>query len=102
MAKPDLDKQYYLLGSIFKEENDLEKAIHYFEESFKNNPKKYRALYDLALAEDDYYKDKKIALKHYQEYSFKFESKDKELTDIVNYRIKEIKKTLFLEGEKIE
>ncbi|MFK5878389.1 MAG: hypothetical protein QM478_02715 [Flavobacteriaceae bacterium] len=101
-AKPDLDKQYYLLGSIFKEENNLEEAIYYFEKSFKNNPNRYRALYELALAEDDYYEDKKIAFKHYQRYLDKFESKEKELTDIVKYRIKEIKTALFIKGEKME
>jgi len=101
-AKPDLDKQYYLLGSIFKEENDLEEAIFYFDESFQNNPNKYRALYDLALAEDAFYEDKKIAFRHYQKYLDKFETKDKELTDVVKHRIKEIKKALFIEGEKIE
>ena len=91
-----------MLGIIFKEENDLEEAIYYFEKAFKNNPNRYRVLYDLALAEDDYYEDKKIAAKHYQKYLDKFEFKNKELTDIVKYRIKEIKTALFLEGEKIE
>ena len=101
-AKPDLDKQYYLLGSIYKEENNLVEAIHYFEKSFQNNPNKYKALYKLALSEDIYYEDKKIALKHYQKFIDKFESKDKEYTDFVKGRINQIKETLFLKGEKIE
>ncbi len=101
-AKPDLDKQYYLLGSINKEENNLIEAIHYFEKSFQNNPKKYKALYELALSEDIYYEDKKKALKHYQKFIEKFELKDKEYTDFVTGRINQIKESLFLEGEKIE
>lgn len=101
-AKPDLDKQYYLLATIFKEENDLEEAVYYFEKSFENNPNKYRALYDLALAEDAFYEDKKIAFKHYQKYLDKFETNDKELTDIVKYRIKELKTALFIDGEKVK
>ncbi len=102
VAKPDIDKQYFLLGIIYKEAGELIEAIRSFEKSFKNNPNHFKALYELAIAEDTYYKDKSIALKHYQKYLDKFESKDTVLTKIVNYRVKEIKTTLFIDGEKIE
>ncbi|MDC9723468.1 MAG: hypothetical protein PSN34_11960 [Urechidicola sp.] len=101
-AKPDLDKQYYLLGVIHKEENNLKEAIYYFEKSFQNNPKRYTALYELAISEEMYYKDKKIALKNYQKFIDMFKSKDKVYTDFVSERINQLKETLFLDGEKIE
>lgn len=101
-AKPDIDKQYMLLGIISKEQNNLKAAINYFNEAFKNNYSNYNALFQLAFASDTYYKDKKIALKQYQKYIERFESRDKEMTFFVIQRIKDIKKQYFIEGEIVE
>lgn len=59
-------------------------------------------MYQLALVSDSFFKDKKIALKHYEKYVDKFEEKDKEQADFAKRRIKEIKKTLFINGEKVD
>ena len=101
-AKPDIDKQYYLLGIISKEEDNLKAAIENFEKSHKNNYKNYKALFELAVTSDAYYKDKKIALKHYKSYAEKFNSNDNMMTAFVEGRIKEIKKQYFIEGEIVD
>ncbi len=100
--KPDTDKQFFLLGTIFKEENNLKNAINYFNEAIKNNFNNYKALFELATTSDTYYKDKKIALKHFKKYFEHFESKDQEMTVYAKNRIKEIKKQFFIEGEIVE
>ncbi len=102
-AKPDLDKQYYLLGIIQKEAGELKKAIVSFEKALENNSQNYKALFELATTSDDYYKDKKIALKRYQNIidRFKLEEKDSDMTLFSKRRVKEIKEELFLEGETI-
>ena len=101
-AKPEIDKQYMLLGMISKKEKDLQKAIDFFDKAFKNNFNNYNALFQLALASDIYYKDKKIAYKQYQRYIERFDTKDKEITNYILQRLKEIKKKYFIKGEIIE
>jgi len=99
-ATPKLDKQYFLLGLIFNDKNDLKSALKYFDKAFKNNNNNYKALFQLALTTDTYYKDKKKGLVLYQKYLYRFESKNKENTSFTKSRIKAIKKALFLKGER--
>ena len=101
-GKGDLDKQYFLSGVIDKEENKLKMAINYFDKAVKNNRNNYKALFQLALTSDIYYKDKKIAYKHYTRFVSQFESKDPEMTLYAITRQKEIKKQYFLEGEIVD
>ncbi|SNR82457.1 Tetratricopeptide repeat-containing protein [Lutibacter flavus] len=101
-AKPEIDKQYFLLGTIFKEENDLKMALNNFEKSRQNNYHNYKALFEVATTSDTYFKDKKIAYNHYKKYFQQFESRDVEMTKFVKRRIKELKKELFLKGEIID
>ncbi len=99
--KPDVDKQYYELGLVYLQ-NDLNKATSSFKKSYENNPKNHYSLFQLALVSEDYYKDKKIALKYFKMYVEKFPSKDKEMYLYSTKRIKEITKEFFMKGVKIE
>jgi len=54
------------------------------------------------LACDDYYKDKSIALKHFENYIKKFDAKDKKMTTYVIKRLREMKKEFFMDGVKID
>ncbi len=101
-AKPDLYKQYLLMGIINKEESNLKEAIRHFEKSFQNNSNNHKSLYELAITSDAYYKDKKIAYNHYKNYINRFEERDKEMTAFVLSRMKEIKQDYFLEGEIVD
>jgi tetratricopeptide (TPR) repeat protein len=101
-VKPDVDKQYYLLGVISKEENNLKAAIDNFEKSYQNNYINYKALFELSVTSDIYYDDKKIALKKFQQFVAKFKSKDETMTAYAEGRIKEIKKQYFLKGEIVD
>ncbi|MCF6297276.1 MAG: tetratricopeptide repeat protein [Flavobacteriaceae bacterium] len=102
ILKPDIDKQLFELGLISLEQKNLKKAIKYFKEAYQNNLKNHIALFQLALASYDYYKDKKIPLKHFEKYIERFSSKDKKMFDFATQKIKEIKKEFFIEGIKIE
>lgn len=101
-GKGDLDKQYYLQGIIAKEEKELKQAVAYFEKACSYNFKNNKALFELALASDIYYKDKKIAYKHYKKYMERFESKDQLMTNYSKKRIQEIKKDFFIAGIILE
>ncbi|UMB55417.1 hypothetical protein MKD41_08070 [Lutibacter sp. A64] len=101
-SKPELDKEYMLLGIIAKEQKDYKKAVRFFDEAVKNNYNNEDALFELAFASDMYYEDKKIALKHYEKFIERFKSKNPELTKYANGRIKEIRKKYFIEGVIVE
>ncbi len=100
--KPDIDKQYYELGLIHLEQKKLQKAISDFKKSYENNSNNHYALFQLAMASNDFYKDKTIALKYFETYLKRFDSKDKDITAYVTKQLREMKKEFFMEGVKIE
>jgi len=101
-ATPKLDKQYFLLGLIANTKHDLKNAVKYFKKAFTSNSNNYKALFQLALVTDSYYKDKKKGLALYQKYLYRFKSKNTENTLFANARVKAIKKKLFLKGESFD
>jgi len=100
--KPDVDHNYYKLGMTQLARKLPKRAIKSFEKGIENNHRNNDLLYHLALVSDSYYKDKKIALKHYEKYIEKFEDKDNEQMAFAKRRIKEIKKALFIKGETVD
>jgi len=96
----DVYSQLYHLGLIALQEKKTKKAIAYFTRAYNNNKHFYGSLYMLALSEESYYKDKTIALKHFEEYLEKFEKSDVEKTAFVKAKIKSLKETLFFETGK--
>ncbi len=102
LAKPNLHRQHYLLATIFKEEGNLKMAIKSFKDAYQNNSKNYKALFELAMAEDTYYKEKKIAYYNFQKYIERFGDIDTELTAYAKQRTKEIKEMYFLEGVTLD
>jgi tetratricopeptide (TPR) repeat protein len=97
-SKPDLDKQYMLMGIMAKEELDLKMAINYFEKAYTNNRSNLDALFELAFASDGYYKDKKIALQYYERFVERISDKSPKLKTFATDRIKEIRKKFFIDG----
>lgn len=101
-GKEDRDEEYLGLGNMFLATNKPKQAINAFEEACKENRRNYKALYQLAKTSDDYYKDKKIAYKHYIKYIETFYDKDDVITAFVKRRIKDIKKAYFMKGETLK
>lgn len=102
VGKEPRDTEYYQLARIYKELGKPKKEMNAYKEAFKENYKNYSALFQLANTSENFYKDKKIAYKHYKNYINRFEEKDLILTNQVKFRLKEIKKYYFLKGESIE
>jgi tetratricopeptide (TPR) repeat protein len=102
IGKEKRDEEYYGLATVAFETEKPTEAILYFNKAFKENYNNYKALYQLAKISDDYYKDKKIAYKHYLKYMNKFQDNDTVISSFVKRRIQEIKKAYFLKGEKLE
>lgn len=98
--KPDIDNEYYNLGLIAQIEKKPKEAIKYFKKSFENNYKNYKALFELAIMSDLFYKDKSIALEWYKKYSDRFLKKNDEHSNYALQRIKEIEEKLFFTTDK--
>ena len=98
-GKEKRDEEYYGLATVFWKMDKLPEAIKMFEEAYQENRSNYRALYQQAKLSDDYYKDKKIAFKLYQNYIERFWEKDEVMADFVRKRIKEIKNDYLQKGE---
>ncbi|UAM97064.1 tetratricopeptide repeat protein [Polaribacter litorisediminis] len=101
-GKRSRDEEFYGMATVYYEMKKPQQAIRAFENAYKENTRNYRALYQLAKLSDDYYKEKKIAYKHYIKYIETFYETDEGMSAFVRSRIKEIKKEYFLRGESLK
>lgn len=101
-GKEKRDEEYFGLATMYYETNKIPQAINTFKEAYAENSSNYKALYQVAKLSDDYYKDKKIAYKHYNNYIERFYEKDEVINKFVRRRIKDIKKEYFIRGESLK
>lgn len=101
-GKEHRDVEYYQLARVYEELGNPKEELKSYKKAFEENRKNYKALYQLAKTSEDYYKDKRIAYKHYKNYINRFERKDSVLTKHAKTRLKEIKKYYFLQGEILQ
>lgn len=100
--KKKRDEEYFGLANALYELEKPTEAIENYKKALSENYKNDKALYRLATLSDDYFKDKKIAYKHYKKYIDRFSEKDSINTKLVEKRMGEIKKILFLKGENLK
>ncbi|MBL4745712.1 MAG: hypothetical protein JKY08_05040 [Flavobacteriaceae bacterium] len=98
-ARLNLSAPQFLLGTILQEEGKLKEAIVYFKKSYRSGKRFYKGLFQWAVTAESYYKDKNTALRLYEIYLERFESRDVVLTNYAKQRLKIIRKKMFLEGE---
>ncbi|MFK8058856.1 MAG: tetratricopeptide repeat protein [Polaribacter sp.] len=102
VAKERRDEEYYGLATVYYEMKKPKEAIFNFDKAYKENYGNYKALFQLAKMSEDYYKDKKIAYKHYVKYLDKFQNRDEDMTNFCKRRVAEIKKEFFMKGETLK
>jgi len=102
VGKKERSEEYFSLGMFYLDKKEFRPAITMFKRALKENSKRYKIKYQLALTSDSFYKDKKIAYTVYDDYIMRFEEKDKDITAFVKNRMKEIKTALFMKVEKVE
>lgn len=102
VGKESRDIEYYQLARVYKKLGNPKAEMEAYKDSYNENSRNYRALYQLANTTENYYENKKLALKYYKNYMDRFEEKDSLLTSQVKTRIKEIKKYYFMKGDVIE
>jgi tetratricopeptide (TPR) repeat protein len=102
IGKEKRDEEFLGLGHASLRLKKPLEAIAMFEKAYKENRGNYKALFQLALTTDSYYKDKKEAYRLYDQYNMQFENRDQEKTAHVQRRLKEIKKDYFMKGISLE
>ncbi len=92
-----LDNEYIQLSHVYRKRKEYEKQIKTLEKAISENPKNEWAYYYLAVAADNYYKDKKTVLQYYKNYLMFFGETGK-LRLRVKQRISDLKKEIHLKG----
>jgi tetratricopeptide (TPR) repeat protein len=89
-----LSEIYVQLGTAYQSKKDYEKSVYYYNKALEENPMKKTAKLNLAVAYDEYYADKSIALKHYNEFVKDSASVDRVMLEFAKNRIEQIKEEL--------
>lgn len=100
--KEPRDKAHMGLAAVYTEMKLPNRVLEQYKLAISENNKNYIALFELAKLSDNYYEDKKIGYHLFKKYLTKFKGKNEEYDAFVSYKIKEIKKIYFKEGEILE
>jgi len=88
-----VDAEFLSLGLTYKLQKDYKKALEYFNKSLEENPDNERALYERAIAADNYFKDLGTRINYYVGYLNKFEAKgNHDLIYLAKTRLKDLRK----------
>lgn len=74
MKNQPVDAEFLSLALTYKMQEKDKEALEYFNKALAENPENERALYERAVAADNYYKDDKAAISYYQDYLNKYEN----------------------------
>jgi tetratricopeptide (TPR) repeat protein len=100
IKKQPVDAEFLSLALTYKQQEDYKKALQYFNSALEENPDNERALYERAVAADNYFKDEKAVLNYYQAYLGKYSKNgNSELIYLAEIRIKDINEELHLNAE---
>lgn len=92
-----VDAEYLSLALTYKMQKKHKEALEYFNKALAENPENERALYERAVAADNYYKDDKAAISYYEDYFKKYENIGNEgMLSRTKNRISDLKKKIHL------
>ena len=88
-----LDEEYITLSYIYDREKKYKEEMEVLEKALKENPNNEIAKYRLAVAADNYFKDKETVLRYYNAYLDIYRETGK-MREIVKQRVSDLKKEL--------
>ncbi|WP_240793848.1 tetratricopeptide repeat protein [Antarcticibacterium arcticum] len=93
IKKQPVDAEYLSLGLTYKLKKDHKRALEYLNKALEENPGNERALYEKAVAADNYFKDLQTKIDHYRAYLNKFEGKgNDDMIYLAKTRLSDLKK----------
>ena len=101
-----MDAEYFSLALTYKNQEKYKKAFDWFQETLKENPDHIRALYERAVAADNYFKDIDTRINYYQAFWNKYNGKDanylaKDMLYLTKNRISDLKEKKHMEADKL-
>lgn len=93
LLETPLSNEYLELATIYKREGDYKNEMAALKKALANNPNNEMALYNLAVAADNYFKDKKTVLKYYENYLNQFGEKGI-MRNLGKQRVSDLKKEI--------
>lgn len=97
IKKQPVDREYVNIGITFKRQENFQEAYKNFQKALEENPKNQRALLELAIAADAYFKDKEAVLKLYENFYDRYsETGRKDMLSVAEYRISALKKEIHM------
>ncbi len=91
LLETPLSNEYMELATIYKREEDYKNEMAALRKSLANNPNNERSLYYLAVAADNYFKDKNTVLDYYENYLKQF-GETGVMRNLVKQRVSDLKK----------
>ncbi|WBL25284.1 tetratricopeptide repeat protein [Zunongwangia sp. HGR-M22] len=102
-----MEAEYFSLALTYKNLEEHKKAFDWFQKTLKENPDHIRAMYERAVAADNYFKDLDTKINYYQAFWNKYYGDDpnylaKDMLYLTKNRISDLKEKKHMLAEKIE
>ncbi|MCT8339124.1 tetratricopeptide repeat protein [Flavobacteriaceae bacterium TK19130] len=92
-----VDYLYLSLATLYNKQKKYKEAYQAFQQGIKENPENELAVFMLATAADNYFSDKSLISKHYQNYLGQFGDKGR-FSELCQRRIRDLKEAIHFEG----
>ncbi len=101
LKTPILDSEYLSLALTYKEKKDYKNTLKYLDRALEENPDNERALFERAIAADNYYEDLQTKIDFYGEYLEKFRAGGQQaMIGFAEHRQRELREKLHLSQGK--
>ena len=102
-----MDAEYFSLALTYKYLEAYKKAFDWFQKTLKENPDHTRALYERAVAADNYFKDVDTRINYYQTFWDKYYGEDsnylaKDMLYLTKNRISDLKEKKHMAKDKLD
>mgnify|MGYP001377705345 CR=1 FL=1 len=102
-----MDAEYFSLALTYKYLEAYKKAFDWFQKTLKENPDHTRALYERAVAADNYFKDVDTRINYYQAFWDKYYGEDsnylaKDMLYLTKNRISDLKEKKHMAKDKLD
>ncbi|WP_373058395.1 tetratricopeptide repeat protein [Zunongwangia sp. H14] len=97
IKKQPVDAEFLSLALTYKEMEKYKDALEYLEKALEENPDNERAMYERAIAADNYFKDLETRMNYYKAYLNKYDPKGNEgMIYLARNRVSDIKKEIHM------
>ena len=93
------DEEYRNLGRINKLQGELKKSLDYYTKAWQENKVNPLSYWQICVIADEYYKDPKVKLQHYQKLLSDFKNLYPFLKERAQKRVKELKEEIHFNAE---